>query len=111
MLDGVPYSNTRFPSYETVRIVTLCFPLSSKINQYISTGLNYFDKVISDLKSTWKISLISIFAALVLSVVLLAFIRTCGSCIVFFIVLLYILGIIGLGVGCMVVANNGIEGY
>lgn len=91
--------------------MSLCFPVSEQINQYITTGLNYYDKVINDLKVTWKISLISLFAALVLSIVLLTFIRTCGSCIVFIVILLYIGGLIGLGIGCMSVANNGLEGY
>ena len=55
--------------------------------------------------------MISIFSTLVLSIVLLAFIRSCGSCIVFVIILLYLVGLVGLGVGCMVVANEGIDGY
>jgi hypothetical protein len=108
MLGGISYSNSRFQAYQTIQIVSLCFPVSESISQYITTGLNYFDKVINDLKVTWKISIISLFSALMLSIVLLAFIRTCGSCIVFVIVLLYIGGLVGLGVGCMVVANDGL---
>jgi len=109
MLEGKSYTNARFPAYETIKIVTLCFPLSDSINQYITTGLGYFDRVINDLKATWKISLISIFASLAFSLVLLAFIRTCGSCMVFIIIGLYLMGLIGLGVGCMVEANNNSE--
>jgi len=109
MLGGNSYTNARFPAYETIKIVTLCFPLSDSINQYITTGLGYFDRVINDLKATWKISLISIFASLAFSLVLLAFIRTCGSCMVFIIIGLYLMGLIGLGVGCMVEANNNSE--
>ncbi len=65
----------------------------------------------NDLKATWKISIISVFAALMLSVVLLAFIRTCGSCIVIIVIFVYLLALVGLGFGCFVVSNEGFEGY
>lgn len=90
--------------------MSICFPVSEEISQYITTGLGYFDKAINDLKATWKVLVIGIVAALVLSIVLLAFIRTCGSFIVLLIILVYLAGLVGLGVGCMVVSNEGIEG-
>ena len=93
--------------------MSICFPVSEKINQYITTGLSYYDRVISDLKATWKLSVVAVCASLILSLLLLSLIRTCGSCIVFIVIFLYVAGLIGLGVGCMVVANDGIqiEGY
>lgn len=111
MLGGQVYSNSRFEAYQTIQMVSLCFPVSQQINQYISTGLSYYDMMANDLKATWKISLISVFAALMLSVVLLAFIRTCGSCIVIIVIFLYLLALVGLGFGCLVVSNDGIEGF
>ena len=67
----------------------------------------------SDIKSSWKISLISLFAALVLSIILLVFIRTCGKCIVISILVLYLGVLIGLGAVCMKASKEGIsiDGY
>lgn len=110
MLGGELYNNSRFPAYQTLQIVSICFPVSDEISQYITIGLGYFDKAINDLRATWKISLIGIVSALVLSIVLLAFIRACGSCIVLLIILIYLAGLVGLGVGCMVVSNQEVEG-
>lgn len=108
MLGGQLYDNSRFPAYQTIQIVSICFPVSEEISQYITTGLSYFDRVVNDIRATWKVSLIGIVTTLVLSVILLAFIKTCGSCIVLLIILIYLAGLIGLGVGCMVVSNEGI---
>ena len=65
------------------------------------------------MKSSWKISLISLFAALLLSIVLLVFIRACGKCIVISILVLYLGILIGLGFVCMKASKEGIaiEGY
>lgn len=43
--------------------------------------------------------------------VLLVFIRVFGSCIVVSVILLYLVGLVLLGVGCHVAARDGIEGY
>lgn len=63
--------------------------------------------------SSWQISLISLFSALLLSIILLLFIRACGQCIVITIILLYLAILIGLGVACMKASKDGIgiEGY
>jgi hypothetical protein len=108
MFGGKLYDNSRFPAYQTIQIVSICFPVSSEISQYITTGLSYFDRVVNDIRATWKVSLIGIFTTLVLSIILLAFIKSCGTCIVVLIILIYLGGLIGLGVACMVVSNEGI---
>jgi len=38
----------------------------------------------------------------------MVFIRTFGSCIVLTIVFLYLCGLVGLGVGCMIASTDGI---
>lgn len=108
MLGGQLYDNSRFPAYQTVQIVSICFPVPEEISQYIATGLSYYERAINDLRATWKVLVIAIVTTLVLSIFLLAFIKTCGSCIVLLIILIYLAGLIGLGVGCMVVSNRPI---
>ena len=113
MLGGKTYSNDRFPSYKTVHIVSLCLPVAEEISKYIHTGLTYYDQAISDIKATWKVSLLALFAALLISVLVLFVIRTFGGCIVLSILLLYFVALIGLGAACMIHAgqNSTIAGY
>jgi Mn2+/Fe2+ NRAMP family transporter len=87
--------------------------MSESINKYITTGLSFYDQFVSDLQASWKISLIALFTALVLSIVLLLFIRACGKCIVISIIILYLAALISLGIFCMKASKDGIdiEGY
>lgn len=109
MLGGKLYNNTKFPAYQTIQIVSLCYPIAESINQYIVTGLTFYDQFVSDIKASWKISLISLFAALLFSLILLLFIRACGRCIVISILILYLASLIGLGVACMKASKEGID--
>lgn len=113
MMGGKSYGNSKFPAYKTIQIVSLCYPISQEINQYITTGLTFYDQFVSDLMSSWKISIISLFTALLLSIILLLFIRAFGQCIVVSIILLYLAILIGLGIACMKASKDGIgiEGY
>ena len=106
MLGGQSYDNSRFPAYKTIQIVSLCFPISEEISRKIHTGLTYYDQVISDIRATWKVSLIALFSALLMSIILLFFIRTFGGCIVISILVLYLASLVGLGIACMTYANG-----
>lgn len=68
------------------------------MDQYGDLGLGFFEKGMSDLQTTWPIALSVLFMALVVSIVFLFFIRACGGCLVWTVILLYFAVIISFGV-------------
>lgn len=68
------------------------------MGQYADLGLGFFEKAISDLHNTWPIALSVLFMALIVSIVFLLFLRACGGCIVWTVILLYFMLIISFGV-------------
>lgn len=93
-------SLVEFPSYSTVQMVSICFPIDDTIGSTINLGLNFYDESMSDLEATWPIALAVLFMALVSSLLLMCFVQQCGSCLVIFIIVLYFCLLIAFGVVC-----------
>jgi hypothetical protein len=87
-----------YGNYSTQQVVSVCYPTNTTISQYIDLGIGFFEESISDLKTTWPISLAVIFMTLITSIVLLLFIRLCAGCMVFGTILTYFVLMIGFGV-------------
>ena len=91
---------SKFGSYETIKVVGLCLPVSESIQENIDLGLSFFEESLSDVKNTWQISLTVLFLSLVTSLLVMFFIKVCGSCLVFSIIVLYFIILITFGVLC-----------
>lgn len=101
ILNGTVFPCSNYGNYSTIEFVGLCYPTSTLIAETIDFGLSFFDESIADLKTTWPISLMTIFMALILSLLLLFFIRACGGCLVVTVIVLYFATIVAFGVVCI----------
>jgi hypothetical protein len=72
-------------------------------------GLSFLDESISDLKSTWPISLALVFISFVVSLILLLLIRWCGGCLVISVIVGYFAVIITFAVLCLLSAEGKIK--
>lgn len=61
------------------------------------------------MKATWPISLSIIFLTLILSLLLLFFIRACGGCLVISVIALYFVAIVSFGVVCLMSSEGKID--
>ena len=61
------------------------------------------------MKNTWQISLTVLFLSLIVSLIVMFFIKTCGSCLVFSIIVVYFIILITFGVLCYEEANHNID--
>jgi amino acid transporter len=100
---------TQFPTYASIRLVSICFPTSESMANTIDLGLNFYDEAISDLQATWPISLATLFIALFVSIVLMLMIRALGRCLVFTIIALYFVILVLFGVLCFETADDRIK--
>lgn len=100
---------TQFGNYSTVRFVGVCYPINDTISQAIDLGLNFYDESISDLKTTWPISLSIIFLTLILSIILLFCIQVCGGFLVISVIVLYFIAIIAFGIVFLLTAQKKID--
>jgi hypothetical protein len=114
------WNNTLYPGCQgiglipTVKIVTFCFPESETIAEYGNLGLGFFEKAMSDLHQTWPIAIGVLFMALIVSIMFLFFVRACGGCLVWTVIILYFLLIISFGVVAFLASDdkiviNGLE--
>lgn len=58
----------------------------------------------NDLSITWPIVLMTIFSALVVSLILMCLLRTCGGCLIIAVIVLYFGLLISFGVICLATA-------
>lgn len=98
MLNSQSVPCTAFGNYSTTQVVGICYPTDSVIAQGISIGMDFLTESIADLQHTWQISLSVVFITLILSVILMFFIRACGGCMVVTVIILYFGALITLGV-------------
>jgi hypothetical protein len=98
------WNNTVFPGCKgigvspTIKIVSFCFPESETINQFADLGLGFFERGMNDLRISWPITLAVLFMSLLVSILFLFFIRACGGCLVWTVIMLYFAVIITFGV-------------
>jgi hypothetical protein len=108
------WNNTVFPGCKgigvspTIKIVSFCFPESETINQFADLGLGFFERGMNDLRISWPITLAVLFMSLLVSILFLFFIRACGGCLVWTVIMLYFAVIITFGVVAFLTAENKI---
>ena len=71
--------------------------------------MDFFTQSISDLEHTWPISLSIIFISLIISVLVMLFIRTCGGCIVISVIVLYFSALTALGIILMLASYDRLD--
>jgi hypothetical protein len=88
-----------FPTYPSNVFLTYCFPSqagSNRTNVLQSFSSTAFARTIADLGQSWEIILLGAVIALVLSVLFLGLLKTCGGCVVW---LVLITLVVSLGAG------------
>jgi hypothetical protein len=88
--------------YNSTLFVRTCVPSRSGA-ALISDSIPLFQRFTSDLIGSWPLILVTAGWSLILSVVLLCFLRKCGGCIIWASIALYFLSLVGFGVASFVI--------